>query len=503
MAGPFGDISGIWRCDDGATYFISEDLDNGTVTWVGLDPQPDALTPPIFFRGIYTANVFQGRWEADGVTVSGEWADVPRGRGEGYGLLAFQVSWSRESPGGGPVLLLQRVDERTTAGFQGSFWESTGLPVPPQDIVRAAGAVQRFDDHTLVENNIPCRDFTVMWCEVIDVEHPAWPPDPNDYCSFFDSNTANDHDFSFSFYPAWKGEEYPQGTDPQDFWSNGWLPPIPFINPDPARAIRELYASDPPLGGRFHAEAAMYGRTTDHDHCLDPFEVLLPGWNERGGNSVLVNGTPVEGNFCPGFAGADPTRQTITFPARHDGSEEIVLAAGTIVRVSGVVADDVGHHDLEGNVVPAPAEIHPIYSVDIPQDFDRPRRYPLYSGAWHGSDNGTYYLRQIGDTVWWLGLSRDQGRSYANVFKGAVKEGGIAGRWFDVDLTGGSILTHGELVIDGDGAGEASTTLTKYQDTPDAGSPAGFHAAWWNKLYDAHGIPAGNHGGPIITGNRP
>jgi hypothetical protein len=27
------------------------------------------------------------------------------------------------------------------------------------------------------------------------------------------------------------------------------------------------------------------------------------------------------------------------------------------------------------------------------------------TGVWLGNDGGTYYLRQIGDVVWWVGLS--------------------------------------------------------------------------------------------------
>ena len=40
------------------------------------------------------------------------------------------------------------------------------------------------------------------------------------------------------------------------------------------------------------------------------------------------------------------------------------------------------------------------------------------TGAWHCDDIGTYYIREVGNTVWWLGLSCDQGRQFANVYRG-------------------------------------------------------------------------------------
>jgi FIMAH domain-containing protein len=58
-------------------------------------------------------------------------------------------------------------------------------------------------------------------------------------------------------------------------------------------------------------------------------------------------------------------------------------------------------------------EIHPIYSIDIinfpfrPEDILKDARKNL-TGAWGGSDGSTYYVRQIGNTIWWLGQMRDR-----------------------------------------------------------------------------------------------
>jgi len=107
------------------------------------------------------------------------------------------------------------------------------------------------------------------------------------------------------------------------------------------------------------------------------------------------------------------------------------------------------------------------------------------SGVWHGSDNGTYYVRQLDREVWWLGLSRDQGRSFANVFRGSIGDSGpIQGTWVDVQMGVGGTLSGGTLVLEGNQPGtQLSTTLTK------TGETAQFGAAMWTKIYDSEGVP--------------
>jgi hypothetical protein len=106
--------------------------------------------------------------------------------------------------------------------------------------------------------------------------------------------------------------------------------------------------------------------------------------------------------------------------------------------------------------------------------------------VWHGPDNGTYYVRQLGRDVWWLGLSRDQGRSFANVFRGSISaEGTLEGQWVDVRMGVGGVLFGGTLRLDGDhGDTQLSTSLTKTEES------AHFGAWMWTKIYDTEGAPA-------------
>jgi hypothetical protein len=118
-----------------------------------------------------------------------------------------------------------------------------------------------------------------------------------------------------------------------------------------------------------------------------------------------------------------------------------------------------------------------VYAVDVVQDFLH--RPPLantnLTGAWGADDIGTYYLHQIGNTLWWLGLSRDQGRTFANVFHGTVAGQVIKGDWIDVPMGLAPMLGNGSLTLSG---GNQSTELLKI-------AQAGvFGALTWTKLYD-------------------
>lgn len=68
---------------------------------------------------------------------------------------------------------------------------------------------------------------------------------------------------------------------------------------------------------------------------------------------------------------------------------------------------------------------------------------PSADGAWSANDGGTYYVRQLGDQFFWLGMSRDNGRSFTNVFHGTRQGDVITGVWADVRgaSRGGGSLT--------------------------------------------------------------
>jgi len=68
------------------------------------------------------------------------------------------------------------------------------------------------------------------------------------------------------------------------------------------------------------------------------------------------------------------------------------------------------------------------------------------TGPWGSNDGGTYYLRQIGDAVWWMGLDGTDGRNFSNVFHGTRQANLITGQWSDVPR--GGAMSSGSLVIE-------------------------------------------------------
>ncbi len=464
MATPF-DLTGTYSADDGGIYFIRQ-LDDGSVTWAGLHQDG-------FHNGLMFTNVFQGHLQSDGLTVVGDWVDVPRGGSLNGGTLTFEIIPGDEFGFELPVQL-NKIDAGSTGPFGGSTWTIGSYELSPQNISEVESKVQRYDV-PLAQNNPPCRDFSVMWGWIGTSTGPTWPPVPGNYCSFVSKDwigqpTWNgDGDFSFDLDIDW-------GMVESTFWTVGWVDQE-FTEPGGTILLaQEHILTLYDYFKRFHCEAPMYARANDGDHCDDPPEYLLPGWYEHGGHSVLVNGYPINGNLNEG---SDPPFSILSFGLGPDGNRVVTLEPGALARVTGVVADDAGHEDQ------VPPEIHPLYSIDVIQDFQRTRGDPVVgpnlSGAWHGNDVGTYYVRQMGDQVWWLGLSRDQGRSFANVFRGTLSEGILEGSWVDVPMGVGGVLGTGNLMIF---CGNPRATELIKISTNDT-----FGATRWTKLYDAPSEP--------------
>jgi len=98
------------------------------------------------------------------------------------------------------------------------------------------------------------------------------------------------------------------------------------------------------------------------------------------------------------------------------------------------------------------------------------------TGAWAGDDQGVYYLRQIGDEVWWLGMSglgeslASRGQQWTNVYVGKLSGSTITGTYADVPH--GSILDDGPVVMmltATPGGGISLVRVTPDSDTPFGG----------------------------------
>ncbi|NJP12340.1 MAG: hypothetical protein HC866_25105 [Leptolyngbyaceae cyanobacterium RU_5_1] len=58
------------------------------------------------------------------------------------------------------------------------------------------------------------------------------------------------------------------------------------------------------------------------------------------------------------------------------------------------------------------------------------------TGTWKANDGATYYVRQIGDQLWWYGEQNPTQPNFSNVFVGTISGITITGNWRDVPKGG-------------------------------------------------------------------
>lgn len=86
------------------------------------------------------------------------------------------------------------------------------------------------------------------------------------------------------------------------------------------------------------------------------------------------------------------------------------------------------------------------------------------TGAWSGNDSGTYYIRHVGDCVWWFGtevreitVGATGQRGFANVASGRIVGTQLDLEWADVPL-GDTVNGGGLTFIYDEGRGELTLT---------------------------------------------
>ncbi len=402
------DLTGLWASDDGAIYYVRQ-IGN-TVWWAGFDPDPFS---PVrsksnsFHRGLTSTQVFQGT--LSGNTVRGEWTEVPRQSAFNLNQGTLTIAVNLDPAGNALSMQLQSQ----AGGLTAKSWTKASIPKLPC----ADNAGQRdpyclfakvlknqtesvWGSHeSLLDNLKPYKDNAVVFGTVVS-PYAAGTYPAN--CADFFANNAGDDDLNFDMVADRANLDAQPG-----FWTDGWRNPA-------ANVQAKLNAWQ----NAIHSEAIAYGRQDSQCQASGP--VFLPGWGEAGANSSLSQGVPIAGSLSD-------VGNTVAI------NESPQMKQGSRVRVTGAIVLDCGHgltspcYDTENdpnNPESRNLEIHPVYSVEILQDFaiQRPPNIDL-TGSWAASDVGTYYVRQIGDAIWWLGLSSDQGLTFANVFHGTLQSG--------------------------------------------------------------------------------
>jgi hypothetical protein len=473
------DLTGAWAADDGAIYYIRHLSDN-TVWWAGLHNSG-------FHLGAIFSNVFRGVLDPASRIIEGEWADVPRGQIFGSGPIALDVV-ERDVPRRGPVFELRKRPGLVLGaggGFGGTTW-TTWFPQDDVDIRATYDAVRR-SGGPFSDDNAPFKNFAVVFGRI--APNPValnWALADRSYCTFVNNNGGDcqnpethqfdtcDGDLTFSIREI----EFDPG-----FWTVGWVDASAhwqeFLPGGPSSAAARILEHFNRHGQGFHCEIAMFGRTNNEADCRATPNVLMPGWMENQGSSVLIDGLPINGNVAR-TRPIEEIQFKLFSRELEPGAVAVIrtLVAGARVRVTGVI--NLDEHDTGFPVYAGQPEVHPVYSIDIVQDFSSRLPGADLTGVWHADDSGTYYLRQLDSTVWWLGMSRDQGRAFANVFHGTIAPDGntISGEWADVPAGRGGARSNGHLILATDGSRQAAVRLRALERT------GGFGGSAWQKLHD-------------------
>lgn len=93
------DLTGIWKCNDGGTYFVRQNGDD--LWWVGEHPERKWVN---LFKGTITDE-----------TLAGEWVDLPKGKARGYGSISLNIESNKmvlSTPG---------------ADFEGTEWKKENV----------------------------------------------------------------------------------------------------------------------------------------------------------------------------------------------------------------------------------------------------------------------------------------------------------------------------------------------------------------------------------------
>jgi hypothetical protein len=67
------------------------------------------------------------------------------------------------------------------------------------------------------------------------------------------------------------------------------------------------------------------------------------------------------------------------------------------------------------------------------------------TGVWNCDDGGIYYIRQLGNKIWWYGESNPNSPGWSNVMYGTINGNTINGNWADVPK--GSTMNNGVMKL--------------------------------------------------------
>jgi hypothetical protein len=382
-------LTGTFYGSDNGVYYLQQV--GSDVWWAGesvdrdANPQGGFLGPNhVWHRGVDSTSVFHGT--LSGATLSGQWVDVNRGSSLDQGTIAFEITVVAD-PAGVPLPQLSLISgsfraNQLTQGdpvndlfFQypdghselADFYNRFQLAKKSMPASNNTETGDKLGDTHNPEELRPYRDQTVFygWLRTRAQGDDEWPHvnypanASRDFYHFACNAQDGDLDFRIrvdntripaDFQPYGWGsanatDEGESGTDEQDIIPK--LLNIGLFDPDAAAALQ---LPMPGTASFIGAEGVMYGRDVVFlgdpiNDCPTTASSVLPGWAERGGNSILVNGRPIDGNAHQEhlMLAADPAIPAAEGTMALGGLNGYPLAPGTEVRVTGALILDCGH----------------------------------------------------------------------------------------------------------------------------------------------------------------
>ncbi len=144
----------------------------------------------------------------------------------------------------------------------------------------------------------------------------------------------------------------------------------------------------------------------------------------------------------------------------------VLLAVAILATLTACAGDDEASETTPATTA---QEAGPTFSCEPRKLLFRDRVH--LEGAWAANDDGVYYIRHTGDTIWWSGMyglngpEANLGKTWNNVFRGTVAEDQtIRGEWTDVPR--GDARGAGKLVLKVEEAQDGGAVIRMVSQDP-------------------------------------
>jgi hypothetical protein len=449
------DLTGVWAADGGSRYYVHQD--GLTVWWAGFS-NDNGLQ-----NGLTFCNVFNGVLKSN--EVSGQWADVPRGATMNFGTLSLIAE-------GDLPTTMTAINQ--TGGFPGTTWIFLYAAPPNFDLTlqevfdRTYKNTYAFEPvlnlEALSDTLEIVKDSVVMYGSLENGEtDPVYP-----FTNHYPPTAPRTFDAFSNMNDQWWDS---QQDDDMSCWINVDMTFLPtdLFQGMSTEHQNEVASKLPSL----HPEMIMFsGNDTPTSTKLTE---LLPGWAQTGGNSILLNGRPLNANVA--INSSMSASQICGITPEVFGN----------VRVTGAMVIDKNHDH--------PLEIHPVYAFDF---INASNRQDI-SGVWGDRNGNTYYIHNVFGTIWMLITRPFRDHTFAAVFRGllsgnpATRVSGKTAKGDWITVPSGIQDSSGSMSL---AVGADALTMAVTNNNPVSRSEL-------RKLYDVQGHPCPPLGTLSVTAVNP